>query len=757
DASLSEIKRAFRNLSIILHPDKSDAEDANIQFRNMVAVYEVLKDTAKREKYDNVLKNGLPNWKSAVYYYRKARKMGLMEGTLLLFIIITIGQYLVSWAVYFEKKYTMAQFFESKAKKVKKANVDFDSILSEIPKPSIKNTLPFQIPIGLYHMVIGTPSAIKGSVNLISEEVKKELERKRKEKEEEELMKKLEEERQQQKEERKEGLRRRKEQRSKLMERTDEELAAYSATIIKHKGNEEIKVKVPISGGLWTDDDLVELTRLTKKYPGGTVDRWEIIAETMGRNVSEVTFMAYKLKDNVYQSPGDTEKLVENINKEITKKIKTRSTDVSSSAEKGWTQQQQKALENAIQKYPKRGNEDRWSKIAAAVPGKTREECQLRYKYLVELVKKQKEENDSKQQEPEKEQEEEVETKVEEEIVEDQEEVEVPQQKAESLKQYTNVIDMWEFFEIIHKKTGRPFVEIDEVYKLQHFDAMFESGVFIDKFEETVCSRNDYDNNHYFEYYNITENRITCLNFQGSASLLQNVLETYEDKKLLKHKKQRIVLFAHAETALHDSFGDKEYWEARRSMRFNKYLEAVATAYRMDFLGSTNENGKVQRPDSWTDEKSYRGAVGGEYVCVHMRRADFLYGREPQIPTLRSIANQIKRKLAELQIHKVYLSSDCSGSEFHDLKSLLRSVSLYRFKPPWEYHVHLGDGGLAVIDQIICSHASWFIGTFESTFTYRIYEEREILGFPQETTFNTLCKRDDLIDCNNNSVWPIRH
>lgn len=273
---------------------------------------------------------------------------------------------------------------------MRKANVNVDSILNEIPKPSVKNTLPFQIPVWSYRMIVGTPSALKESVNIISEELKKELERKRLEKEEEELIKKLEVERQRERAERKEGLRKRKEQASKLVEKTDEELAAYSATIISRKaGAEEIK-KVPISGGLWTDDDLVELTRLTKKYPGGTVDRWEIIAEAMGRNVSEVTFMAYKLKDNIYQAPGETDKLVENINKEITKKIKTKSSDPPSS-EKNWTQDQQKALEAAIQKYPKKGNEDRWAKIANSVPGKTKEECQARYKYLVDLVRKQKE------------------------------------------------------------------------------------------------------------------------------------------------------------------------------------------------------------------------------------------------------------------------------------------------------------------------------------------------------------------------------
>lgn len=413
DATLSEIKKAFRGLSVTMHPDKSDAEDANIVFRNLVAVYEVLKDSGKREKYDNVLKNGMPNWRSAVYYYRKARKVGLAEGAFLVFVLTTIAQYVIAWGVYVEKKFTMvkkilfltlsfsscnviffsqASIFESKAKKVRKSNVDVNLLLNEIPRPSIKNTLPFQIPIGIYKMIVGTPSAIKDSVNLLSEELKKELEKKRLEREEEELMKKLEVEKQREKAERKEGLRKRKEQAAKLMEKTDEELAAYSATIISRKpGFEEIK-KLPLNGGIWTDEDLSELARLTKKYPGGTQDRWEIIAETMSRNVSEVTFMAYKLKDNAYHTPGEADKLVENLNKELSKKIKTKSVAVDqSSNEKTWTQEQQKALEAAIQKYPKRGNEDRWTKIANSVPGKTKEECQTRYKYLVELVKKQKE------------------------------------------------------------------------------------------------------------------------------------------------------------------------------------------------------------------------------------------------------------------------------------------------------------------------------------------------------------------------------
>lgn len=106
EATNNEIKRAFRSLSIVLHPDKNPSEDANIQFRNLVSIYEVLKEASKREKYNKVLREGLPNWKSALYYYRRMRKIGLYEGAAILFVIITIGQYLFAWAAYLEKKYT---------------------------------------------------------------------------------------------------------------------------------------------------------------------------------------------------------------------------------------------------------------------------------------------------------------------------------------------------------------------------------------------------------------------------------------------------------------------------------------------------------------------------------------------------------------------------------------------------------------------------------------------------------------------------
>ena len=50
---------------------------------------------------------GLPDWRQPVYYYRKARKLGLLELALVLCLIVTIGQYFVMWAAYLERRLAM--------------------------------------------------------------------------------------------------------------------------------------------------------------------------------------------------------------------------------------------------------------------------------------------------------------------------------------------------------------------------------------------------------------------------------------------------------------------------------------------------------------------------------------------------------------------------------------------------------------------------------------------------------------------------
>ncbi|OAD52332.1 DnaJ like protein subfamily C member 1 [Eufriesea mexicana] len=375
-ANASEIKKAFRRLSLQLHPDKNSAEDAEQQFRKLVAVYDILKDPGKRQRYDNVLINGLPNWRSAVYYYRHVRKMGLLELGIILFLLITIGQYVVAWAAYFEKRYTYEQVLGSKLQKMQKKNKkgkmdvpDLADILEKIPTPTIWNTLPFQFPRWIIAFTLSIPEIIR-----VMHGVLEERKRRKKQEEEEALM-------QENEQLESESTSRTRRRRTGF---TPQERSGNGVKeVFKKEQTNHIYQKTAVSGGLWTDDDILELIKLVKKYPSGTSERWDKIADAMNRTVTEVTHMAKKIKDEGLKPGAVTE---ETIVEERPKKMKTRAENVENIGE--WSQEQQRALEAALIKYPKGITIDRWEKIANCIEGKNKDECQARCRQLVELVKK---------------------------------------------------------------------------------------------------------------------------------------------------------------------------------------------------------------------------------------------------------------------------------------------------------------------------------------------------------------------------------
>jgi molecular chaperone DnaJ len=59
DASDGEIKKAFRRLARELHPDVSEAHDADQRFREVAEAYEVLSDPSRRQTYDRFGHPGL--------------------------------------------------------------------------------------------------------------------------------------------------------------------------------------------------------------------------------------------------------------------------------------------------------------------------------------------------------------------------------------------------------------------------------------------------------------------------------------------------------------------------------------------------------------------------------------------------------------------------------------------------------------------------------------------------------------------------
>ena len=81
NATLEEIKKAFRELAKEFHPDKNKSNDASLKFREVFEAYEILKDTItkgifdeRRRKFYNkksVEFNNVKNTKSETYEYVK--------------------------------------------------------------------------------------------------------------------------------------------------------------------------------------------------------------------------------------------------------------------------------------------------------------------------------------------------------------------------------------------------------------------------------------------------------------------------------------------------------------------------------------------------------------------------------------------------------------------------------------------------------------------------------------------------------------
>ncbi|KAJ8925694.1 hypothetical protein NQ315_009541 [Exocentrus adspersus] len=363
DASSAEIRSAFRGLSLKLHPDKNLEEDTSEQFRNLVSVYEVLRSPSKRKYYDDVLVNGLPNWRSGLFYYRYVRKMGMTEAVIILFIICTVGQYLVNWGAYFEKKFTIQEQLRSKRKQGRKAKTEVEPEII-LPKPSIRDTLPIQIPRLIWHTILSVPMAL-GMIKTAVEQKIEEVNRPPTP-EPEPVPTRIKTVR----------------KRNKFVVPEGPNFEIPSTNTNTETGTSSTSPP-PMSGGLWTDDDLAELIRLVKKYPQGSSRRWESIAEALGRSVPEVTYMSNKMKENGYKMPSEQEEEVQVKVKQKTKKEVDTSDEV-----KNWNQIHQRALEDALARFPK-GCTDRWDRIAEHVPDKSKEECMLRFRYLAENLKKQ--------------------------------------------------------------------------------------------------------------------------------------------------------------------------------------------------------------------------------------------------------------------------------------------------------------------------------------------------------------------------------
>uniref|UniRef100_A0AAZ3S3E7 DnaJ homolog subfamily C member 2 n=1 Tax=Oncorhynchus tshawytscha TaxID=74940 RepID=A0AAZ3S3E7_ONCTS len=174
------------------------------------------------------------------------------------------------------------------------------------------------------------------------------------------------------------------------------------------QARQAVRTTVQASGGGggggkgWNEEELPLLIKAVNLFPAGTNARWEVIANYM--NLHSTSGIKRTAKDVINKAknlqklePGQKDeinkKAFEKFNKEhaavpqtVDNAVPSERFDGAEANTASWTTEEQKLLEQALKTYPV-STPERWEKIAAAVPGRTKKDCMKRYKELVEMVK----------------------------------------------------------------------------------------------------------------------------------------------------------------------------------------------------------------------------------------------------------------------------------------------------------------------------------------------------------------------------------
>lgn len=395
NADSNAIRKAYRQLSLKYHPDKNQESDAEDKFRKIVGIYEVLKDEKKRKRYDQILEFGLPDWKQPIYYFRRARKLNILELLGTIGIVVVIGHYFVMWAQYFEKRLCLDEQLSEARKKLEKkqkkkngknANMDeidknLDQIYELLQKPSLKNTIPIQFVLWLYHNRLFVPLVIE----LIKKKPEKIVNDGEKDQEDEEIYRQLRVE---------EAERKRKKLIEDLKPKNIEQPIHTNPLPVSNNTDPNFETEsLPIqqnSDKPWSEAEKLTLIKAIQKYPAGVVDRWSVIAQCVGRSAADCSKMEKTLKASHFKLKIDPTNQVKKktTQTEISDSIITQRSveDDSLSSTRQWSQNQQKQLEDALRQFGKE-IPDRWDKIASCVDGKSKEECIQRVKQICQTIK----------------------------------------------------------------------------------------------------------------------------------------------------------------------------------------------------------------------------------------------------------------------------------------------------------------------------------------------------------------------------------
>ncbi|KAJ1520255.1 hypothetical protein ONE63_004462 [Megalurothrips usitatus] len=160
----------------------------------------------------------------------------------------------------------------------------------------------------------------------------------------------------------------------------------------------------------WTPEHLQLLIKAVNMFPAGTVDRWECVANFLNSHASGAGIVRTP-KDvldkakTLQKSDHSRSSLREQVNSLAFDKFQNnKKREIQVEADGGaserfdtpaaqagrnpapWTNDEQQQLEQALKTFPN-GTEERWDRIAEAVPTRSKKDCMKRFKELADMVR----------------------------------------------------------------------------------------------------------------------------------------------------------------------------------------------------------------------------------------------------------------------------------------------------------------------------------------------------------------------------------
>eukprot|EP00041_Stephanoeca_diplocostata_P016874 m.334715 g.334715 ORF g.334715 m.334715 type:complete len:397 (-) comp20513_c0_seq2:515-1705(-) len=355
----------------------------------LLDVRQILKNQDLRQQYDDVLENGLPNWKQPIYYFRASAKLSVRGVALLMIMASGVMHYCALWAHYLEKTWSDRELIGAGRKKRKKVlametreDDDTQRLERARMRPSFQDIVWVGLVIRLFDFVW----------NMKTRQRQQEKDRAAAalaaaaEAEEQEAKAAAEAQRQRERQIQRDKSRARQEQmlqESQAMEKAKSAVRARKKAA--HAKDTSAKVS-PCKTGAFDEAERKLLTRLMNRFPGGTIDRWEVIAAQLNRDVKQVISEAHNVPVPARTGAAEAAKTVAKSAARQCSRGQASTADGAAGAAV-FTQTQQNQLQAALRSVPKDAP-DRWDQISAQVDFKSSEECRQRVRWLVAQARK---------------------------------------------------------------------------------------------------------------------------------------------------------------------------------------------------------------------------------------------------------------------------------------------------------------------------------------------------------------------------------